>query len=82
MISELLSSGRTSRLYRSLVRDKKIAAGAAGFNGFPGDKYPNLFAFFAVTDAGAHADEMRDGDPRGDRAAQERGRDATRSCRW
>lgn len=48
VISDLLSQGRTSRLYRSLVRDKKIAAVAAGFSGFPGDKYPNLFAFFAV----------------------------------
>ncbi|HEX5432941.1 MAG TPA: pitrilysin family protein [Candidatus Angelobacter sp.] len=48
VISDLLSDGRTSRLYRSLVRDKKIAAAAEGFSGFPGTKYPNLFAFFAV----------------------------------
>ncbi|HEY6349846.1 MAG TPA: pitrilysin family protein [Candidatus Angelobacter sp.] len=48
VISDLVSQGRTSRLYRSLVRDKKIAAAAAGFSGFPGQKYPNLFAFFAV----------------------------------
>jgi predicted Zn-dependent peptidase len=47
-ISDLLSEGRTSRLYRSLVRDKRIAASAAGFSGLPGDKYPNLFAFYAV----------------------------------
>ena len=47
-ISDLLSEGRTSRLYRSLVRDKRIAAQAAGFPGLPGDKYPNLFAFYAV----------------------------------
>lgn len=47
-ISDLMTSGRTSRLYRSLVRDKKVAAVAQGFGGFPGDKYPNLFAFFAV----------------------------------
>ena len=46
VISDLLSSGRTSRLYRSLVRDKKIAAQAAGFPGFPGEKYPNLFVVF------------------------------------
>ncbi|HEX6158642.1 MAG TPA: pitrilysin family protein [Thermoanaerobaculia bacterium] len=52
VISMLLSSGRTSRLYRSLVRDKKIAAAAAGFNGFPGEKYPNLFTFYAVTTPG------------------------------
>jgi predicted Zn-dependent peptidase len=48
VISDLMSQGRTSRLYRALVRDKKIAAVAAGFSGFPGDKYPNLFTFFAV----------------------------------
>lgn len=48
VISDLLSQGRTSRLYRSLVRDKKIAAAAAGFSGFPGNKYPSLFAFFAI----------------------------------
>jgi predicted Zn-dependent peptidase len=48
VISDLLSQGRTSRLYRALVRDKKIAAASAGFSGFPGNKYPNLFAFLAV----------------------------------
>jgi predicted Zn-dependent peptidase len=52
VISMLMSSGRTSRLYKSLVRDKKIAAAAAGFNGFPGEKYPNLFTFYGVTTPG------------------------------
>jgi predicted Zn-dependent peptidase len=47
-ISDLLSEGRTSRLYRSLVRDKKIAATAVGFTDFPGVKYPSLFGFYAV----------------------------------
>lgn len=57
VIAMLLSSGRTSRLYRSLVRDKKIAAQASGFNGFPGEKYPNLFAVFAITTPGHTPDE-------------------------
>jgi predicted Zn-dependent peptidase len=48
MISDILSSGRTSRLYKSLVRDKKIAVQASGFSGFPGTKFPNLFAFFVI----------------------------------
>ncbi|HSP33562.1 MAG TPA: pitrilysin family protein [Thermoanaerobaculia bacterium] len=48
-MSMLLSAGRTSRMYRSLVRDKKVAAQAGGFNGFPGEKYPNLFVFYGVT---------------------------------
>jgi predicted Zn-dependent peptidase len=58
VISMLMSSGRTSRLYKSLVRDKKIAVNASGFNGFPGDKYPNLFAFFAVPSAGHTATDV------------------------
>lgn len=61
VISMLMSSGRTSRLYRSLVRDKKIAAQAAGFNGFPGEKYPNLFMFYGVTTPGHTPDELAEG---------------------
>jgi len=58
VISMLMSSGRTSRLYRSLVRDKKLAVNASGFNGFPGDKYPNLFTFFVVPSAGHVATDV------------------------
>jgi predicted Zn-dependent peptidase len=61
VISMLMSNGRTSRLYRSLVRDKKIAAVAAGFNGFPGEKYPNLFTFYGVTTPGHTIDELAEG---------------------
>jgi predicted Zn-dependent peptidase len=59
-ISDLLSNGRTSRLYRSLVRDKKIAAQTAGFGDFPGQKYPNLFVFYAVPLPGHSNKEMED----------------------
>jgi predicted Zn-dependent peptidase len=59
-ISDILSNGRVSRLYRSLVRDQKIAAEAEGFSPFPGDKYPGLFAFFCVPLPGHTPDEMRD----------------------
>lgn len=58
-ISDIMSNGRTSLLYRSLVRDQKIAAAAAGFSGFPGDKYPNLFAFYAVPTPGHTPQQMR-----------------------
>ncbi|MEO8032820.1 MAG: pitrilysin family protein [Acidobacteriota bacterium] len=58
VISDVLSKGRTSRLYKSLVRDKKIAAQSAGLNGFPGEKYPNLFVAFAVTTPGHTALDM------------------------
>jgi predicted Zn-dependent peptidase len=59
-LQDLMSNGRTSRLYRSLVRDKKIAAFSGGFNGFPGAKYPNMFVFFAVSTPGHTPDETRD----------------------
>ncbi|HTZ89036.1 MAG TPA: pitrilysin family protein [Alloacidobacterium sp.] len=58
-IQDIFSNGRTSRLYRSLVRDQQIAAEAEGFSGFPGDKYPGLFAFFAVPNPGHTPEEMR-----------------------
>ena len=59
-ISDLISNGRTSRLYRSLVRDKKIAAQTAGFGDFPGQKYPNLFVFYAFPLPGHSNKEMED----------------------
>jgi len=58
-ISDILSNGRTSRLYRSLVRDKQIAAYAAGFTGFPGSKYAHLFAFYAIPLPGHTPAEMQ-----------------------
>ncbi len=59
-ISDIFSNGRTSRLYRSLVRDQQIAAVAQGFSGFPGEKYPGLFAFYAVPVPGHTPQQMRD----------------------
>jgi predicted Zn-dependent peptidase len=59
-ITDLMSEGRTSRLYRALVRDKKIAAYSAGFTGLPGTKYPHLFAFYAVPLPGHTTQEMGD----------------------
>ena len=59
-IGDIMSNGRVSRLYRSLVRDQQIAAEAEGFSGFPGQKYPGLFAFYAVPIPGHTPDEMRD----------------------
>ncbi len=58
VISSVMSEGRTSRLYRSLVRDQRIAVEAEGFAGFPGDKYRNLYAFYAVPAQGHSAEEM------------------------
>jgi predicted Zn-dependent peptidase len=59
-LADLLSEGRTSRLYRTLVRDKKIADEAEGGTGFPGVKYPHLFYFFALPMPGHKPEEIAD----------------------
>ena len=58
VISDVLGGGRTSWLYKSLVKEKKIAVAASAFTGFPGYKYPGLFLFFAVPSAGHTAEEV------------------------
>jgi predicted Zn-dependent peptidase len=58
-ITDIMSNGRTSRMFRALVRDQKIAAAAAGFSGFPGTKYAQLFAFYGVPLPGHSNAEMQ-----------------------
>jgi predicted Zn-dependent peptidase len=45
---DYLAGGRTSLLYKKLIKDKKMAAQAAGFAGFPGDKYPTMALLYAI----------------------------------
>jgi predicted Zn-dependent peptidase len=59
-IVDLMSSGRTSRLYRSLVRDKKIASYSAGFGDLPGNKYPHMVGFYGIPLPGHTPKEMED----------------------
>ena len=59
-IADILSDGRTSRMYRTMVRDQKIALEAGGFSGMPGNKYPHLFAFYGFPNQGHTNDEIRD----------------------
>jgi len=47
-ITDIMGTGRTSRLYKRLVRDEKLALAAAAFSGLPGNKYPGLFIFYSV----------------------------------
>jgi len=56
-ITDIVGIGRTSRLYKSLVKEKKIAVAASGFPGMPGDKYPSLFLFYAVPARG-HSNQV------------------------
>ncbi|MDH6089187.1 M16 family metallopeptidase [Umezakia ovalisporum] len=58
IISSLLSNGRTSRLYKYLVEQQHLALDAQGFSGFPGNKYPNLILFYALTAPGHTVDQV------------------------
>lgn len=48
VIASLLSGGRTSILYKDMVRDKQIALAAGADATIPGGKYPGLFLFYLV----------------------------------
>ena len=58
LIGSLMSDGRTSRLYKSLVEKQSLALNAEGQSGFPGDKYPNLIFFYAITSPGKTVDQV------------------------
>lgn len=45
-ITEIVGVGRTSRLYKSLIKEKKIAVSVSAWRG--GNKYPDLFVIFVV----------------------------------
>ncbi|NJR66874.1 MAG: insulinase family protein [Leptolyngbyaceae cyanobacterium CRU_2_3] len=58
MISSILSGGRTSRLYQSLVEQKQLVLNMQVANGFPGDRYPGLMLLYALTAPGHTVDEV------------------------
>lgn len=47
-LANIIGQGRSSRIWESLVKKEKIAAQVGCFNNFPGEKYPNLIAFFSM----------------------------------
>jgi len=51
-LANIIGQGRSSKLYQVLVKEKKVAVDAGCFNGFPGEKFPNLIAFYAVSARG------------------------------
>jgi predicted Zn-dependent peptidase len=58
-MANILGQGRSSRLYTTLVKDKKIAAMVQAMSGFPSDKFPNLFAVIVMPAAGKTAAECQ-----------------------
>jgi len=57
VVSSVLSEGRTSIIYRDLVRDKQLAVAAGAEATFPGGKYPGLFFFYLVPAMGHGVEE-------------------------
>ncbi|MEA5450929.1 pitrilysin family protein [Leptolyngbya sp. CCNP1308] len=49
MIESLLVGGRTSRIYKTVVDDARIALDIGSLNGFPGDRYDNIFLIYGLT---------------------------------
>ncbi len=49
---DYLAQGRTSLLYKNLVKDKKIALDVGAFAGFPGNKYPTMMLAYAMPTKG------------------------------
>lgn len=58
ILEQILSSGRTSRLYRALVDEQQIALAAQGTSGYPNDKYPSLMLFYTLPAPGHTLEEV------------------------
>lgn len=50
-MADILGGGRSSRLYKSLVKEKKLALTSAAMSGLA-EKYPSLFLVFAMPNKG------------------------------
>jgi predicted Zn-dependent peptidase len=58
LLGDIISSGRTSRLYKRMVEDEQIALQVAALNGFPGTKYPSMFVSLFVPNQGVALDTL------------------------
>ncbi len=47
-LADILGQGRTSRLYKSLVKERKLAVQVVAISGFPDNKYPTLMGVLGV----------------------------------
>lgn len=58
LLSAILSQGRTSRMYRTLIQDEEMALAAQTTVGYPGSKYPSLFVAFGLPNQGVSIDDL------------------------
>lgn len=59
-MANVLGRGRSSRLYESLVKKRKIAFNVYASNGWPGNKYSSLFVVFVMPSMGHTAAECQE----------------------
>jgi len=52
VLDRIVTSGRSSRLYKKMVIKDKSALTVGSFAGYPGDKYPCLFLMLALPNSG------------------------------
>lgn len=57
-LASILGQGRTSRIYKRMVKEEKLAVAAGAFSGYPGTKYPNLMLFYAVPVKGVEPEQL------------------------
>ena len=58
MIDSLLMGGRTSRIYKAAIDDARIALNVGSLDGFPGDRYDNIFLLYGLTAPGYTPDDI------------------------
>ncbi len=58
LLAQVLTQGRTARLYQSLVLQTKLALNVQAFVGYPGNKYPNRLVIYALPAPGHKPAEL------------------------
>lgn len=60
ILGSIISDGRTSRLYRRMVEQERLALDVGAFNGYPGSKYPGMFLTLAVPNRGVPLERIEE----------------------
>lgn len=58
LLGRVLTSGRTSVLYKSLVEEQQLALQLQNFEGIPGTRYPGLYLSLYIPNAGVELDSL------------------------
>ncbi|MEJ5361551.1 MAG: pitrilysin family protein [Spirochaetota bacterium] len=58
VVSEILSGGKSSRLYKKMVIEKQVVTDIATYNGYPGSRYNNLFIVEATPKESISCEEV------------------------